>query len=102
MEVEISHRSSSSFGWYGSCECFSKHGGEKEELNYAVENPSKILEHILTMFSFSNLAVPLAFFLRLVQAAFSPITDCDEVFNYWEPLIYIIGYTPKLLIKSFA
>jgi len=53
------------------------------------------------MFSFSNLAVPLAFFLRLVQAAFSPITDCDEVFNYWEPLIYIIGYFHLLTPSTF-
>jgi len=27
--------------------------------------------------------------LRLLSAASAPITDCDETFNYWEPLRYV-------------
>jgi alpha-1,2-mannosyltransferase len=32
-------------------------------------------------------------FFRLLAALFSPISDCDEVFNYWEPAHLILeGY----------
>ena len=32
------------------------------------------------------------FTLRVLSSFFSPVTDCDEVFNYWEPLIFISRY----------
>ncbi|KAJ3108166.1 mannosyltransferase [Phlyctochytrium planicorne] len=49
-------------------------------------------------------------FVRLVAAALSHISDCDEVFNYWEPahfLQYGYGlqtweYSPKYAIRSWA
>jgi hypothetical protein len=28
--------------------------------------------------------------IRVSTANLSPITDCDEVFNYWEPLHFIL------------
>lgn len=39
----------------------------------------------------------LAFFIllvaRLVSAVFNIVHDCDEVYNYWEPLHYLLyGY----------
>jgi alpha-1,2-mannosyltransferase len=31
--------------------------------------------------------------VRMVAATVSPIADCDETFNYWEPLHYILHHT---------
>lgn len=47
---------------------------------------------------------------NLVAAAFSPIQDCDEVFNYWEPTHYLNHgygmqtweYSPEFAIRSWA
>jgi alpha-1,2-mannosyltransferase len=47
---------------------------------------------------------------NLVAAAFSPIQDCDEVFNYWEPSHYLNHgyglqtweYSPDYAIRSWA
>ncbi|CAI9637829.1 unnamed protein product [Alternaria burnsii] len=49
-------------------------------------------------------------FANLVAAAFSPIQDCDEVFNYWEPSHYLNHgyglqtweYSPDYAIRSWA
>jgi hypothetical protein len=46
---------------------------------------------------------------RGIGAAYAPISDCDEVFNYWEPLhfsIYGTGaqtweYSPKFALRSW-
>lgn len=36
------------------------------------------------------------FAVQLAAAWFIPVLDCDEVFNYWEPLHYLqYGYGSK-------
>ena len=47
--------------------------------------------------------------INLLAAAYSPIQDCDEVFNYWEPTHYIAHgsglqtweYSPEYAIRSW-
>jgi len=47
---------------------------------------------------------------NLIAAAFSPIQDCDEVFNYWEPSHYLNHgyglqtweYSPEYAIRSWT
>ena len=47
---------------------------------------------------------------NLIAAAFSPIQDCDEVYNYWEPTHYLNHgngmqtweYSPEFAIRSWA
>ncbi|KAH9864615.1 hypothetical protein J1614_010550 [Plenodomus biglobosus] len=49
-------------------------------------------------------------FANLVAATFSPIQDCDEVFNYWEPSHYLNHgyglqtweYSPEYAIRSWT
>lgn len=57
-----------------------------------------------------NLAVFYGFLLvNAIAAAFAPIQDCDEVFNYWEPTHYLnrgFGlqtweYSPEYTIRSW-
>jgi len=46
---------------------------------------------------------------RLVAAAHAPVADCDEVFNYWEPLHYLLHgdglqtweYSPAYALRSY-
>ena len=55
-------------------------------------------------------AVALLSIPRLVAALMQPVTDCDEVFNYWEPLHYITHgfgqqtweYSPDYALRSYA
>jgi alpha-1,2-mannosyltransferase len=55
-------------------------------------------------------AVVLLWTPRLVGALLQPVTDCDEVFNYWEPLHYITHgfgqqtweYSPEYALRSYA
>lgn len=37
-----------------------------------------------------NVLYVVAISIRLITANKAPITDCDEVFNYWEPLHYML------------
>jgi len=54
-------------------------------------------------------AFPLIFVARLVAAAVNPIPDCDESFNYWEPLHFILygygsqtwEYDPRYALRSY-
>lgn len=47
---------------------------------------------------------------RLCAAIWSNISDCDEVFNYWEPVHYLLHgsgfqtweYSPAYAIRSYA
>ena len=47
--------------------------------------------------------------VRLLSALFSPIPDCDEVFNYWEPTHYLLygqglqtwEYSPDYALRSY-
>ncbi|CAO2654437.1 Nn.00g111700.m01.CDS01 [Neocucurbitaria sp. VM-36] len=61
-----------------------------------------------------ELKVTTAFYVfalaNLIAAAFSPIQDCDEVFNYWEPSHYLNHgyglqtweYSPEYAIRSWT
>eukprot|EP00035_Acanthoeca_spectabilis_P039164 m.59601 g.59601 ORF g.59601 m.59601 type:complete len:549 (+) comp9470_c0_seq1:528-2174(+) len=59
---------------------------------------------MLAFTAFTVLLVP-----RLVGSAVSHITDCDEVFNYWEPLHYLLHgtglqtweYSPEYALRSY-
>lgn len=54
-------------------------------------------------------AVSLLVLPRLVSAMASPIADCDETFNYWEPLHYLLfgfgfqtwEYSPAYALRSY-
>ncbi|KAF2268440.1 hypothetical protein CC78DRAFT_551302 [Lojkania enalia] len=62
----------------------------------------------------SHLGSATAFYIffgaNLIAAIFSPIQDCDEVFNYWEPTHYLNHqyglqtweYSPEYAIRSWA
>ena len=47
---------------------------------------------------------------RVASALYSPIADCDEVFNYWEPAHYLVHgsgmqpweYSPEYALRSYA
>lgn len=49
-------------------------------------------------------------FVRLLAASSSPIMDCDETFNYWEPLHYLLHgtgmqtweYAPQYALRSWV
>ncbi|EIN13913.1 asparagine-linked glycosylation 9 protein isoform a [Punctularia strigosozonata HHB-11173 SS5] len=57
-----------------------------------------------------SMAVRLLLLVRVSAAMYSNISDCDEVYNYWEPLHYLDkGYgfqtwetSPKYAIRSWA
>lgn len=48
--------------------------------------------------------------LRVLSAFVSPIADCDETFNYWEPMHYLLHhfgfqtweYSPAFTLRSYA
>ena len=54
-------------------------------------------------------AIPFIF-VRLLATFFSQIPDCDEVFNYWEPLHFLLygsglqtwEYAPKFALRTYA
>eukprot|EP00577_Skeletonema_sp_RCC1716_P028186 CAMPEP_0113413188 /NCGR_PEP_ID=MMETSP0013_2-20120614/23279_1 /TAXON_ID=2843 ORGANISM="Skeletonema costatum, Strain 1716" /NCGR_SAMPLE_ID=MMETSP0013_2 /ASSEMBLY_ACC=CAM_ASM_000158 /LENGTH=72 /DNA_ID=CAMNT_0000299819 /DNA_START=49 /DNA_END=264 /DNA_ORIENTATION=- /assembly_acc=CAM_ASM_000158 len=47
--------------------------------------------------------------IRISTANLAPITDCDEVFNYWEPLHFILygsgmqtwEYAPQYALRTY-
>lgn len=55
-------------------------------------------------------AVSLLVLPRVVSALVSPIADCDETFNYWEPLHFLLHgfgfqtweYSPAFALRSYA
>ncbi|KAK7890845.1 mannosyltransferase [Exophiala xenobiotica] len=57
-----------------------------------------------------NVAFYLCFASHLLAALYAPIQDCDETFNYWEPLHYLTHgyglqtweYSPEYSIRSWA
>ena len=57
-----------------------------------------------------NIALCVCFTSHLLGALFAPIQDCDETFNYWEPLHYLNHgyglqtweYSPEFSIRSWA
>ncbi|KAK5193472.1 mannosyltransferase [Exophiala xenobiotica] len=57
-----------------------------------------------------NVAFYLCFASHLLAALYAPIQDCDETFNYWDPLHYLTHgyglqtweYSPEYSIRSWA
>ncbi|KAL2408536.1 Alpha-1,2-mannosyltransferase alg9 [Exophiala dermatitidis] len=57
-----------------------------------------------------NVALYTCFASHLLAALYAPIQDCDETFNYWEPLHYLTHgyglqtweYSPEFGIRSWA
>lgn len=57
-----------------------------------------------------NVALYLCLASHILAALFAPISDCDETFNYWEPLHYLNHgyglqtweYSPEYSIRSWA
>lgn len=57
-----------------------------------------------------NIAFYLCFASHALAALYAPIQDCDETFNYWEPLHYLNHgyglqtweYSPEFSIRSWA
>lgn len=57
-----------------------------------------------------NIAFYICLIAHLVAASNAPIQDCDETFNYWEPLHYLTHgyglqtweYSPEFSIRSWA
>ncbi|GFQ90978.1 alpha-1,2-mannosyltransferase ALG9 [Trichonephila clavata] len=55
-------------------------------------------------------AFKLLLSLRLCSAVWSHISDCDEVYNYWEPMHFLLygkgfqtwEYSPQYAIRSYA
>ena len=55
-------------------------------------------------------ALRMFLLLRLTGAVFAPIMDCDETFNYWEPLHYMMygrgyqtwEYAPDFALRSYG
>ena len=58
----------------------------------------------------SNTALRLLLLVRLTGAILSPIMDCDETFNYWEPLHFLMygrglqtwEYAPQFALRSYG
>ncbi len=63
-----------------------------------------------TLFLPLNTALCLCLFSHIIAACVAPIQDCDETFNYWEPLHYLNhGYglqtwewSPEFALRSYA
>ncbi|KAF9421314.1 mannosyltransferase [Podila epigama] len=57
-----------------------------------------------------SVAFKAFFFVRALAATYSNISDCDEVFNFWEPMHYLQygtgletwEYSPRYAIRSWA
>lgn len=57
-----------------------------------------------------NIAFYLCLISHVIAALYAPIQDCDETFNYWEPLHYLNHgyglqtweYSPEFSIRSWA
>jgi len=57
-----------------------------------------------------SVAFKVLFLVRVLAATYSNISDCDEVFNYWEPMHYLQygsgletwEYSPVYAIRSWA
>ena len=85
----------------------------KENITYCY-NCCRAARDLLTeagTFSFSfNSAFRILLIARITSALFGIIPDCDEVFNYWEPLHYLQHgtgmqtweYSPEFGIRTWA
>ncbi|KAL1935000.1 hypothetical protein VTP01DRAFT_4140 [Rhizomucor pusillus] len=93
----------------------SKKASKKCEANQSVPSSSaKATRDLLTeagTFTFSlSSAFRIFFMVRCISALYGVIQDCDEVFNYWEPMHYLQHgyglqtweYSPEFGIRSWA
>jgi alpha-1,2-mannosyltransferase len=58
--------------------------------------------HFLVRFPFTNVAWLTLILMRILGAAYNPIMDCDETFNYWEPLHYFVTGGPSFQTWEYA
>ena len=64
----------------------------------------------LPMFPKTDVAFKLLLSARFCAAIWSHITDCDETFNYWEPLHYLLygkglqtwEYSSEFALRSYT
>ena len=77
------------------------------------EEPSKGLQPVPTQFYIPlNVALSLLFISHAISALYAPILDCDETYNYFEPLHYLLHpssssfqtweYSPTYALRSWA
>lgn len=67
----------------------------------------EIREFFLTL---NKPSVLVLFALRVLASILVPVSDCDEVFNYWEPLHFLIygsglqtwEYSPEFALRSYG
>lgn len=72
--------------------------------------PPSVLSSTVSYFKDSSNALKFLVSVRVFAAIWSNISDCDEVFNYWEPAHYLIygngmqtwEYSPQYAIRSYA
>jgi len=65
---------------------------------------------MIARFEEKSLYFYLLVLLRIFAAVYSPISDCDETFNYWEPCSYVLfgkgfqtwEYSPDFTIRSYS
>lgn len=81
---------------------------------YVCMNTNRAAHDLITesnTFSFSlKTAFRLFLIMRCASGLYSVIQDCDEVFNYWEPVHYLLEgygfqtweYSPRYSIRSWA
>ncbi|QLG72342.1 hypothetical protein HG535_0D00490 [Zygotorulaspora mrakii] len=75
--------------------------GPKEQLTYTMKSCKLITGTLIILLAFSRV---------FLQPIFSIISDCDETFNYWEPLNLLVRgfgkqtweYSPEYSIRSWA
>jgi len=90
-----------------------RHQQEKEEEEQESDSDMTILNKYppTTMKNFST-STAFHFFIsaRICSALYSNISDCDEVFNYWEPMHFLVErfgkqtweYSPDYAIRSYG
>ena len=83
---------------------------DKSADSNVVRNKNDRAEAKNTLFLPLNTALCLCLFSHIIAALVAPIQDCDETFNYWEPLHYLNhGYglqtwewSPEFALRSYA
>ncbi|POM62841.1 Alpha mannosyltransferase [Phytophthora palmivora] len=82
----------------------------KSEVKAAVKKQSEELDERQLWLPSLETALSLLVLPRAASALLSPIADCDETFNYWEPLHYLLyrfgfqtwEYSPVYALRSYV
>ncbi|KAI8099158.1 Alg9-like mannosyltransferase family-domain-containing protein [Halteromyces radiatus] len=89
-------------------------GQKKQQPSLPPQVSAKVAHDLITesnTFSFSlKTAFRLFLIIRCASGLYSVVQDCDEVFNYWEPVHYLLEgygfqtweYSPRYSIRSWA